>query len=141
MVMMLARRSALLGFVSLVVARPSLGRPPAAVPLFDFAIAGGGYHGLPQARSGLSVGLRVMIKAEPGNPHDANAVAVLRADGLRLGYVPRSANPPVAALLAQGRRLAAELTAWLDESAWQDEALASTFFVPGDPRWKLELEQ
>ncbi len=130
-----------LGLAGLILARPSLARPPSAVPLFDFAIAGGGYHGLGQARPGLALGTRMRLVAEPSNPFDANAVAVMRVDGLRLGYVPRAANPPVAALLRQGRELGAQLTGWLGETDWNDDALAATFFLNGDPRWRLELER
>jgi hypothetical protein len=140
----LGRRSVvggLLGLAGLIVARPSLARPPAAVPLFDFAIAGGSYHGLGEARPGLALGTRMRLVAEPLNPFDANAVAVVRADGLRLGYVPRSANPPVAALLAQGRQLGAELTSWLGRDSWNDESLAFTYYLNGDPRWRLEVER
>lgn len=139
----LGRRSVvggLLGLAGLIVARPSLARPPAAVPLFDFAIAGGGHHGLGEARPGLALGTRMRLVAEFSNPFDANAVAVLRADGLRLGYVPRAANPPVAALLRQGRQLGAELIGWLGYDSWDDDTLATTFHLNGDPRWRLELE-
>ncbi|UPY36259.1 HIRAN domain-containing protein [Sediminicoccus sp. KRV36] len=131
----------ILGLAGLIVARPGLARPPSAVPLFDFTIAGGAFHGLYEALPGLVPGMRVLIVAEPENRFDANAVAVLRPDGLRLGYVPRAANPPVAALLAQGRQLGARLTAWLDRAAWDDTTLAQTSFRPGDPRWSLELQR
>jgi hypothetical protein len=38
---------------------------------------------------GAAPGRRLRLRAEPENPHDPNAVAVLTEDGLALGYVPR----------------------------------------------------
>jgi hypothetical protein len=110
-------------------------------PLFDFAIAGGGYHSLGRVRDALTLGERLMLRAEPDNPHDANAVAVHHADGRMLGYIPRVANEPIAQLLADGARIDAEVVERLNvrngEKAPDD--LAFTLFLNGDPRIRLTL--
>jgi HIRAN domain len=92
--------------VSLSASRPALRRP--ATPLFDFAIAGGWYHGLREARTSIVNGELLQLRAEPDNPHDAHAVAVCRA-GLLLGYIPRAANAPVARLLGEGADIRCEV--------------------------------
>lgn len=51
--------------------------------------------------SQLGVGVPLRLEAEKGNVHDANAVAVC-FEGRRLGYVPRSVNAGIAALLNGG---------------------------------------
>ncbi len=113
----------------------------ADTPLFDFAIAGGSHHGLyrDRMRDVLALGERLLLRAEPENPYDANAVAVHHADGLMLGYIPRVAN--VARLLAEGARIDAEVVERLQvrdgEKAPDD--LAFTFFLNGDPRIRLTL--
>jgi hypothetical protein len=115
----------------------------ADTPLFDFAIAGGGHHGLYRdgMRDALSFGERLLLRAEPKNPHDSNAVAVHHTDGLMLGYIPRGANEPIARLLAAGARIDAEVVERLHvrngEKAPDD--LAFTFFLNGDPRIRLTL--
>jgi hypothetical protein len=38
---------------------------------------------------GAAPGHALVLQAEPSNPHDPNAVAVLTEDGSALGYVPR----------------------------------------------------
>jgi hypothetical protein len=38
---------------------------------------------------GAAPGRRLLLRPEPDNPHDPNAVAVLTEEGLALGYVPR----------------------------------------------------
>jgi hypothetical protein len=113
----------------------------ADTPLFDFAVAGGGYHDLGRVRDVLALGERLLLRAEPDNPYDANAVAVHRADGPMLGFIPRVANEPIARLLAAGARIDAEVVERLHvrngEKAPDD--LAFTFFLNGDPRIRLTL--
>ncbi|HET7850610.1 MAG TPA: HIRAN domain-containing protein [Pseudolabrys sp.] len=112
-------------------------------PLFDFAIAGGAHHGLylDRARDTLALGERLLLRAEPENPYDANAIAVHRRDGLMLGYMPRYANEPIAALLAEGARIDAEVVERLHVRDGEEtpDDLAFTFFLNGDPRIRLTL--
>ena len=115
---------------------------PARRVLFDFAIAGGWHHALSIAVDGFVPGERVQVLAEPSNPFDANAVMVLRGDGLMLGYVPRRANVPVSALLREGRTVQAELVEMLDitSDAGVPDDLVFTAFSDGDPRVRLTVE-
>mgnify|MGYP001765893389 CR=1 FL=1 len=111
-------------------------------PLFDFAIAGGFYHGLQAAQATLRPGMAVDLRREPDNPHDADAIAVHLPDGLMLGYVPRVANSAVARLLDAGRTVRGEivrmLTAERDEDIPDD--LVFTCFTSGDPMIRLTAE-
>jgi hypothetical protein len=109
------------------------------IPLFDFAIAGGWYHGLDDVRDSLAVNEKLRLRAEPGNPHDANAVAVHRANGLMLGYIPRVANAPIARLLADGATIDANIVGRLifDRQTDIPEDFAWTGFISGDPRVRL----
>lgn len=91
---------------------------PAMQPCLDFAIAGGAYHGLGAAlRAGLPAGAALTLRREPDNPHDANAVAVHGPDGTRLGYVPRHANPSIAAAMDAGRAVTAEVLGPITDDA------------------------
>jgi HIRAN domain len=109
--------------------------------LFDFAIAGGFYHGLHTALAELKPGEQFQLRAEPDNPHDANAVAVLRNDGLVLGYIPREANTPIARLLTEGASVECEMVGTLNFSREADilDDFICTGFSSGDPRLRLVL--
>lgn len=115
----------------------AVGRELVAVarePVLDFAIAGGWFHGLPTALADLAVGERLRLVAEPENPYDANAVAVWRGP-VKLGYVPRAANAPLARLLAGGAKVEAEITRFF-KAAPKDRApddFAFTSVTNGDP--------
>lgn len=71
--------------VALGLLAPGAGRPATRTVLFDFAIAGGFHHGLRDRRATLQPSMALTLRAEPDNPHDLNAVAVLAPDGVRLG--------------------------------------------------------
>jgi hypothetical protein len=117
-----------------IVARPS-------VPLFDFAIAGGHHHGLDAALGRITPGMRLVLVREAANPHDADAVAV-HLDGLKLGFIPREANSPIARLMDRGVRVTAEVLRMLDirrPSEVPDE-LVFTAFSSGDPMIRLTAE-
>ncbi len=131
---------ALLG-LAFGLAAPGAARPAARTVLFDFAIAGGFHHGLRERLDVMAPGLVLPLRAEPHNPHDANAVAVLAPDGLRLGYIPRVANAPVARLLADGAQVVCEVVGRLDIFRARDvpEDLVFTGFTTGDPRLRLTL--
>ncbi|MBM3558766.1 MAG: hypothetical protein FJX53_02505 [Alphaproteobacteria bacterium] len=133
--MPLARRTAMKalasGIVALVVPFAGL-RSASATPMFDYGIAGGRYHGLCEVRDRIVVGERLRLRAEPGNPYDANAVAVERMDGLMLGYVSRRAVPPVARLLAAGARIDATVVGQIVCPLRDDIAVTDAGI--GDPR-------
>lgn len=124
----------LLASAIVLVARP-LPVLAAPRPLFNFAIAGGFAHGLDAALPDLKPGLHLSLMREADNPYDANAVAVHGPDGTRLGYIPREANAPVAALLDAGKRVEAEIIQFLDVRRARDipDDLVFTGFQTGDP--------
>jgi hypothetical protein len=111
-------------------------------PLFDFAVAGGFYHGLQQAQATLLPGMVLDLRRESDNPHDADAVAVHLPDGLMLGYVPRIANTTVARLLDGGRPVRAEIVRMLMAERDEDISgdLVFTCFTSGDPMIRLTAE-
>jgi len=122
--------------------------PPPRLALFHFAIAGGFHHGLSQVWGRLLAGLLLELRAEPGNPHDANAVEVLMPSGstlggLKFGYLPRDGHAAAAAArwLARGASLRAEVLGRVGEAPGQEipDDLVFTSFLNGDPllRWRL----
>jgi HIRAN domain-containing protein len=50
-----------------------------------------------------SPGCLLVLRRDPANEHDPNAVAVLTGDGSPLGFVPREVAAPLAAALDEGR--------------------------------------
>jgi hypothetical protein len=52
----------------------------------------------------------VSLIREPNNPHDKSAIAVVRNDnGVKLGYISRKFNVPLAKLLDKGTELKARI--------------------------------
>jgi HIRAN domain len=107
-------------------------------PLFSFAIAGGWHHHLEAVLPKLIVGEHLELRREASNTHDACAIAV-HADGLKLGYIPREANEPVAKLMDSGARVTAEITRMLEirRATEVPEDLVFTSFRAGDPMISL----
>ena len=54
-------------------------------------------------------GERVILKREPDNPHDNNAVAALREDGDQIAYLSRDNAEWVARLMDEGKELEAKI--------------------------------
>ncbi|KQT45103.1 hypothetical protein ASG43_12415 [Aureimonas sp. Leaf454] len=136
---MLSRRSFGQAAIALVAAAFGRVAPArAAEPIMDVAIAGGRYHALKPRRALLPLGRVLTLAREPENPFDANAVAILDADGVRLGYVPRAAAGQVAALLDGGETVTAEIVGTLpDRFADLPGDVVATDPFPGDPRIRL----
>lgn len=110
----------------------------AAEPLMDIAIAGGRYHALKPRRAILELGRLLTLAREPENPFDANAVAILDTDGVRLGYVPRTAAGRIAALLDVGEDVTVEIVGTLPARfADMPVDVVATDPFPGDPRIRL----
>jgi hypothetical protein len=132
-------RALLASALSLAAARIIPAPATPATTLFDFAIAGGWYHGLDQVRDTLAYGEHLVLRPEPQNPHDANAIAVHRTRGLMLGYIPREANEPIARLLERGARIDAVIVEMphIIRAADIPDNLAFTGFSDGDPRIRL----
>jgi hypothetical protein len=121
--------------------------PPPRLALFSFAVAGGFYHGLRRVRGLLTPGMLLDLRAEPSNPHDANAVEVLMpADGphagMKLGYLPRCGNRATALWLARGAVLRAEVVGTLGKRPGESipDDLVFTSYWYDDPLLRLIYE-
>jgi hypothetical protein len=84
------------------------------------------HHAEALASDGAAPGSALLLRRDPANAYDPNAVAVLTAAGEQLGFVPRE--------LAVG--LAAELDAG---AAWSAIALRERRDSPRDPRTGLTM--
>lgn len=107
------RRSflALLGLAAVpqeAVAAPAA-QPPAVVDLLRCPVAGLPYYDHERVADALVAGTRLMLRREPGNPHDRRAIEVFTEDGVKLGYVPRVDNPAVARLMDAGYAMQAKI--------------------------------
>ncbi|KAF0227105.1 MAG: hypothetical protein FD175_2867 [Beijerinckiaceae bacterium] len=133
-------RALLATALAIVGGRQAVARP--SVTLFDFAIAGGHHHGLETALGRITPGTKLALVREAANPYDADAVAV-HLDGLKLGFIPREANSPVARLLDRGERVTAEVVRMLDirRSSEVPDELVFTAFASGDPMIRLTVEE
>jgi hypothetical protein len=132
-------RALLATALALVGGRNAVARVP--LHLFDFAIAGGRHYGLESVVRRLEPGTRLALVREAANPYDADAVAV-HLDGLKLGFIPRGTNSPVARLLDRGECVSAEVVRILDIEQPSDipEELVFTAFTAGDPMIRLVAE-
>lgn len=61
-------------------------------------------HGAKAAVALMRAGDEVTLEREPGNPHDKLAVGCHYL-GRHVGYIPRQANPRIAAALDEGRNV------------------------------------
>jgi hypothetical protein len=69
---------------------------------FDhFHIAGFTFYEGVLAFSNLQIGAQLLLKPEPDNRYDENAIAIWHNEH-KLGFVPRSVNKPIAAILNAG---------------------------------------
>jgi HIRAN domain len=118
--------------IAMAGGKPQLARDP--VHLIDFAIAGGHHHGLRGALDRMAPGTRLALVREAANVFDADAVA-LHLDGVKLGYIPRSANTPVARLLDRGAPVHAQVLRMLGIRSARDvpDELVFAGFASGDP--------
>jgi hypothetical protein len=79
------------------------------VKLFETYIAGFYYYEGEKVVKRLRKNEPLVLKREPGNPYDENAIEVYTKEGVKLGYIPRSLNPVPAALMDEKKRLTAEV--------------------------------
>ena len=82
-------------------------------------LAGSQYYALGEFWTEIRVGDRLELVREPDNRHDAGAIRV-EWRGHQLGYVPREANPAIAAAMDAGDRLSARVSSLSDnKNPWQ----------------------
>lgn len=87
------------------------------IMLIECHIAGTRYHAAASVEPGLAPGTFLVLKREPGNPHDTLAIMILDEGGRHLGYVPRVKNEALARLMDAGKLLFGRLEAkaWLGD--------------------------
>ncbi len=83
-------------------------------------VAGARFHEEALQSDGAAPGSRLVLRPEPDNPHDLNAIAVDTEDGTHLGFVPRE--------------LAVEVS-----GEWSAVALRESRASPRDPRTGLTM--
>lgn len=83
--------------------------PSVHVPRFTFRVVGEAYENRFQYLSKLQIGEEVLLKREPGNPHDSNAIAVTNRERKVLGYLKREVSEWFAPILDKGRRYRCEV--------------------------------
>lgn len=100
--------------------------------LFDTQVAGTQYYDCDLAMTELEEGTPLVLRREPGNPHDELAIEVLTTQGLKIGYVPRRRNTAVARLLDAGRDGVVSVVE-IDESRWDPLRVSVTLGAPVAP--------
>ena len=76
--------------------------------LLDTMIAGTSYvENIDELLPQISKGDSLMLRRDPGNKYDENAIKVFAESGDRIGYIPRKCNEMVANLMDQGREVVA----------------------------------
>ena len=90
-------------------------------------VAGAGrHHGQALASEDAAPGRSLVLRRDPGNPHDPNAIAVDTAAGEQVGWVPRE--------------LAADLAPEIDSGrTWSAVVLREQRASPRDPRSGLTM--
>lgn len=66
----------------------------------------------------LSVGEAVILRREPNNAYDNNAIEILTQGGQKLGYVPQKHNSVIAALMDQHCQVSASIES-INQTAWE----------------------
>lgn len=82
---------------------------PADECVLQTTIAGAFYRDLSVVQDQVAAGDALLLRPEPDNPHDKFAILVATKDGYVLGYIPRTENEALCALLNAGVRLYAVL--------------------------------
>ncbi|MBL8572580.1 MAG: HIRAN domain-containing protein [Hyphomicrobiaceae bacterium] len=88
---------------------PSLVQPALLLP--DAEVAGLSYQkAIAAVIDTLTTSMRVQLVRDRSNGYDANAIAIHVPGGERIGWVPRTLNTPLAALMDAGHSLVGEIT-------------------------------
>ncbi|PIE42426.1 MAG: DNA-binding protein [Gammaproteobacteria bacterium] len=73
----------------------------------------------------LRVGQQLILKREPRNDYDKNAIEICTRQGDKLGYVPKHHNRIIAALMDQNCPICAHITA-IQQGAWEPVSIRVT---------------
>jgi hypothetical protein len=106
-------------------------------------VAGISFHNIDEIWNELHVGAKLALVRQPENKYDKNAIAVALADDFDeddpesfdfdfiLGYIPRSENEELAAMMDEGYKVGAEITE-LNDHAPYNERLGITIIRYGE---------
>ena len=89
------------------------------VELLNCNIAGTTFLNLEDIEPKLKKHQLLVLKREPKNEYDDNAILILTEDGRKLGYVPQEKNEVLSNLMDAGKLLFGRL----DEKTWVDDWL------------------
>ena len=89
------------------------------VELLNCNIAGTTFLDLEDIEPKLKKHQLLVLKREPKNEYDDNAILILTEDGQKLGYVPQEKNEVLSNLMDAGKLLFGKL----DEKTWVDNWL------------------
>lgn len=115
--------------------------PPLRYVLQSSPLRGYPYRQSPALLEQLQVGTLLTLRAEPENPHDANAVMVF-CQQHHLGYLPRENNTHASSLLRSGLALNARITSLNPDHSWSPirmEVLVAQPLPPTPPAIRLGL--
>ena len=99
---------------------PGLPRPFARdVFLFDTYVAGTSHvEGMKDLEPHLHIDDRLDFFREPDNPHDARAIVIKNADGVKIGYIPKADNAVFSRLMDAGKLLFARIASKKMSGTW-----------------------
>ena len=89
------------------------------VELLNCNIAGTTFLNLEDIEPKLKKHQLLVLKREPKNEYDGNAILILTEDGQKLGYVPQEKNEVLSNLMDAGKLLFGKL----NEKTWVDDWL------------------
>ena len=89
------------------------------VELLNCNIAGTTFLNLEDIEPKLKKHQLLVLKREPKNEYDGNAILILTEDGQKLGYVPQEKNEELSNLMDAGKLLFGKL----NEKTWVDNRL------------------
>ena len=89
------------------------------VELLDCNVAGTSFLDLDDIEPQLKKHQLLMLKREPNNEYDNNAIIILTEEGQKLGYVPQDKNEVLSKLMDAGKLLFGRL----NEKNWVDDWL------------------
>lgn len=101
-----------------------------SVAELDTMVAGVYFGGRQAAAVCCRDGQLLRIARQPDNPHDKNAMAVLREDGAHIGYVPREDAAWLASKLPTGARYVASVKKVLSTHRGAVPVIKAVFYPP-----------
>lgn len=94
--------------ISLLLALPHARAEEVTILVQRSPLAGSQYYALSSVWGEIRTGDKLLLKREPENRHDANAIRV-EWNGHQLGFVPRAENRALAAAMDRGEKVEARV--------------------------------